>query len=461
MTSGPLWIATLLAPSLLALGLALTAISVARLRGVTLALAAFSVVNASLPVVVPELRALSFGGALGSPYPPLLRVDQLSVVLPALSAALWLFTVAVTPRMLLDGAGLRRAALATALTTFAFLTVNPLVLFVPWTLSVFALRAASTSKGRPTGHYAHAYLLTSAALFGVGAVLLTLPSLRGTRLETAGLVVIVLAALIRKGIFPFHAWVPALFEHGRLGPSILFCAPQLGTYAVAVLVVPRAPSELLRVVAIISLATAVYAAAMALVQRSARRACAYLFTSQSALVMAGLDCTSEEALTGALVLWLSSSLAFAGLARCVLVLEARRGPLDLSKHHGGYASKPLLAVSFLLLGLTCTGFPGTLGFVGEELLLGGAVADFPVLGFLVVASGALTGLAVLRMYFSLFCGTKGDAVHLELRPREAVGFGAVVGLLLLMGLAPGPLVHSRHAASAHLLALRRQIGADR
>ena len=39
---------------------------------------------------------------------------------------------------------------------------------------------------------------------------------------------------------------------------------------------------------------------------------------------------------------------------------------------------PLLAISFLCMGLACTGFPGTLGFVGQELLVNGAVDAFPL-----------------------------------------------------------------------------------
>ncbi|MCZ7686551.1 MAG: proton-conducting transporter membrane subunit [Sandaracinaceae bacterium] len=176
--------------------------------------------------------------------------------------------------------------------------------------------------------------------------------------------------------------------------------------------------------------------------------------SQSALVMAGLDCTSPEALAGSLVLWISSGVAFAGLARAVLVLEARRGRLDLSTHHGGYERMPLLATSFLLMGLACTGFPGTLGFIGEELLIGGAVAEFPFLGFFVVVAGALTGLAVLRMCFSLFCGRRDDGGHLELLRREAVVFGAIAVFLVGAGLAPGPLVAFQRGLGEELASQR-------
>jgi NADH-quinone oxidoreductase subunit M len=227
-----------------------------------------------------------------------------------------------------------------------------------------------------------------------------------------------------------------------------------------VLIVPRASPEMLRTIALLALGTAVYGAALALVQRSARRACGYLFMSQSALVMAGLDCTSVTALAGGLVVWLSAGLGFAGLARCVLVLEARRGRLDLASYHGGYDRMPGLAISFLAMGLACTGFPGTLGFIGQELLLDGAVDVFPVMGFAVVIASALTGLAVLRMYFSLFCGRSDVLAHPSLRlgsrPREAWTFVALVIAMLGLGLAPRPLVDSRLDASDEILRLRQE-----
>jgi NADH-quinone oxidoreductase subunit M len=180
--------------------------------------------------------------------------------------------------------------------------------------------------------------------------------------------------------------------------------------------------------------------------------------SQSALVMAGLDCTSVSALAGGLLVWLSAGLAFAGLARSVLVLEARRGRLDLTGYHGGYERMPVLGISFLALGLACTGFPGTLGFVGQELLVDGAVDAFPLMGFAVVVASALTGLAVLRMYFSLFCGRPDRMAHSSLRygltRREAWTFVALVITLIGLGLVPRPLVDSRFAAGDDILQRR-------
>ncbi len=464
----------LVVPPALVIGASVLRLDVERLRRLAVA-SAVVMLLASLAIAVSPgfhefaIRTSALSWAPGGEA--LIRIDTLSVALLPLAAGLWLLTVAVTPRAALDRAGLRRTAIATLITLASFLTESAVALLLLWAASVWTFLAALPGAAQQyQRRVVTAYLGFSTLLFGVGVALVIGPGVNSTAFETTGLWLIVIAALVRKGIVPFHAWVPEVFDHGRLGPAILFSAPQLGAYITVVLIVPRASPEMLRVVAMLALGTAVYGAALALVQTSARRACGYLFMSQSALVMAGLDCTSESALAGGLVVWLSAGLAFAGLARCVLVLEARRGRLDLTRYHGGYERMPVLAISFLAMGLACTGFPGTLGFVGQELLVNGAVEAFPVMGFAVVIASALTGLAVVRMYFSLFCGRPDPLAHsglpLGLRRREAWTFGALVVALVGFGLVPRPLVDSRFEASQQILRLREariafEVPADR
>src|SRR5262249_34059875 len=403
-----LWLAVVVALPALVIGASFLRVDVERLRRLAVG-SAIAMLLATLAIAVSirvrdfSIRTSALGWIPGGEA--IVRIDALSAIFLPFAAGLWLLTVAVTPRAALDRLGLRRTALATLITLASFLTESAVVLLLLSMASVWTfLSALDDPAHRYQRRVVAVYLGISTLLFGSGVALLILPEVRNTAIETVGLWLIVIAALVRKGIVPFHAWVPEVFDHGRLGPAILFSAPQVGAYMTVVLIVPRATPEMLRVIAILALGTAVYGAALALVQASARRACGYLFVSQSALVMAGLDCTSATALAGGLLVWLSAGLAFAGLARCVLVLEARRGRLDLTTYHGGYERMPVLAISFLMMGLACTGFPGTLGFVGQELLVDGAVDVFPVMGFGVVIASALTGLAVVRMYFSLFCG---------------------------------------------------------
>jgi NADH-quinone oxidoreductase subunit M len=458
-----LWLAGLVALPSLVIGASFLRVEVERLRRLAVTSAAAMLLLALVIAVSPRLHAFSIRSSVLSWVPggeAVIRINTLSDVLLPFAAGLWLLTVAVTPRAALDRAGLRRTALATLTTLGSFLTESAVVLLL---LSVASVWTFLSALGDPAHQYQRrivtVYMGFSTLLFAGGVALLVGPGLGNTTMEMTGMWLIVIAALVRKGIVPFHAWVPEVFDHGRLGPAILFSAPQVGAYMTVVLIVPRASADMLRMIAILALGTAVYGAALALVQTSARRACGYLFMSQSALVMAGLDCTSVTALAGGLLVWLSAGLAFAGLARCVLVLEARRGRLDLTTYHGGYERMPLLAISFLSMGLACTGFPGTLGFVGQELLVDGAVEAFPVMGFAVVIASALTGLAVLRMYFSLFCGRSDPLAHSGLRfglaRREAWTFVALVVVLVGFGVVPRPLVDSRLAAGDDILRTRQ------
>lgn len=451
MSVALVWLLTLSVPALAVVALGRLGLALERLRAVSAACAATCMLTCAAALAVPSLGHLHVSWPFVAPAllgPSLFRVSGFSSLLLPLPSALWLVSVAVTPRSRLDAGGLMRTAGATLSATLAFLTESPLLLVGFWTISNLLLLGALSAEHRRARGVARAYLWTGNVLLAVGVGLAF--GVSGA-LRDVGLWLVVAAILVRKGILPFHAWIPEVFDSGRMGPIIRFSAPQLGAYVAVVLVAPHATAGMLRTMAVLSLLTAVYGAALALVQRDARRACGYLFVSQSALVLAGLDSASSQALAGSLVLWISSALAFTGLTRAVLALEVRRGRLDLTGYHGGYEQMRPLAVSFLVLGLACTGFPGTLGFIGEEMLTEGAVHEFPALGFFVVAAAALTGLAVLRMYFSLFCGVRGETLRQGLRRREAVAFGAVSALLVIGGLLPRPIIGSRLRASHAIL----------
>ncbi|GIW71855.1 MAG: hypothetical protein KatS3mg102_1397 [Planctomycetota bacterium] len=442
MSGNPAWLVALFGPALLAIVSAALDRDARRVRAMAVGCALVCSAAAMTATLLPALTGLAEQAGASA-----LRLDALSQILLPLPPLLWLITVAVTPQAQLDRAGLGRTAAAAGACMLGFLTEWPALLAACWLLSsaVF-LWGCSRGANPRTIRVLAVYHALGALLFGAGLVLCAIGEL-----AAAGRWLIVAAVLLRKGIVPFHAWIPEAFDAARIGPTVLFSAPQLGTYVAATLVLPHASAELLRVVALLALGTSVYGAALALVQVEARRALGYLFVSQSALVLAGLDCTSGEAVTGAVVLWLASALAFTGLARTVLCLEARRGRLRLTEHHGGFDQMPLLAASFLLFGLASSGFPGTLGFVVQELLVHGAVQSFPAMGFLTIAAASLTALAVLRMYFSLFCGRPGGWVALSLRRRESVVFAGIALVLVLAGMVPGPVVRPCVRASELLL----------
>lgn len=259
-------------------------------------------------------------------------------------------------------------------------------------------------------------------------------------------------ALIRSGICPLHCWMTDLFEKATLGTAWLFVTPMTGAYAVMRLVFPIAPSWALQSIAILSLATAVYAAGMALVQRDSRRFFCYLFLSHSSLVLVGLEMATPIGLAGALCVWLSVGISLLGFGLALRSVEARTGRLTLDNFHGLHEHTPFLAGMFLLTGLASIGFPGTIGFIGMELLAEGAVGVYPIVGLAVVFAAALNGVAVVKAYFHVFTGTRHRAtVSMGCRPAERITILVIVVLIIGGGLIPQPGVESRyHAARAVL-----------
>lgn len=385
-----------------------------------------------------------------------ISIDSLSAPLLPLTALLFLLTAIATLRT-----KVRRFSFAWSLFSLAIMLAT-LSCREPW--GIIGLLAAGTVprylelrvRNKPTRVYV-LHMALFVVLLVIGWAFVELEGRQHT--HTLWAVVPLLAAvLIRSGVIPFHCWITDLFEHSTFGSALLYVAPMTGVYAAVRLVLPIAPDWVLQSIGLVSLATAVYAAGMALVQREARRFFCYIFLSHSALVLVGLETVSEIGLTGALCLWLSVGLSLAGFGLVLRALEARHGRLSLAGYHGVYEHTPLLAVCFLLTGMASVGFPGTFGFLGTELLVDGAVQAFPYVGIAVVVAAALNGIAVVQAYFRLFTGTRHvSAVPLQIGIRERFVVLTLAALILGGGIFPQPAVESRNHAAISLLEQRRAL----
>ncbi|HVT26691.1 MAG TPA: proton-conducting transporter membrane subunit, partial [Lacipirellulaceae bacterium] len=126
----------------------------------------------------------------------------------------------------------------------------------------------------------------------------------------------------------------------------------------------------------------------------------------------------------------------------------RFGRLSLRQFSGLYDHSPALAVCFLLTGLGCVGFPGTLGFVGMELLVEGAMGASPAIAIAIVLTAAVNGIAVLRAYFLLFGGGRRiSTLSLAITTPERCAALTLAVLILGGGLFPQAGIVSRYRAA--------------
>jgi len=409
---------------------------------------AFCVLIAAWPWLLarqsePGLFTLGPGSAL-------LRVDAMSALPMVVFSALVLGVVIAAPRS--DGEASGHAGtlllLSGALLTYG--AGNSLVLFAGWTLTALPLLTGKwvPEHGAEVPRRLPAIMVgSSVVLLGFG--LLSMTVLRGG-VYAFGLVV--LAAIVRKGLFPFHGWVVTALAAGPLLPFGLLVNAHLGAFVIARVAIPTMPDlsrDALTLLSSLALISALYSAFAGLGERNPRRSLALLMISQSSFILAGLESRSTEGIAGALTFWLVVSVATMGLLIVYRALEKRCADLAEIEYAGLAASAPRMSVFFAICGLALVGLPGTLGFAAEDLLFQGALTGHPLLGVALPLATALNAYNVFRLFSSLFFGRRTTLVPVfpDALARERVVLSAVVLFLILGGIAPGLVISSRVASA--------------
>lgn len=404
----------------------------------------------TLLVVAGEITGESPNGASDWVFGGrLLAVDTLSAPLLPLVALLHLLTALATPRTKMARFSFAWMLAGESLRLAAFGCKQPRMLITLLIAGVALTYLELLRRGKPTRIY-----LLHMGMFGsalVGGWICIDPA-SPFQSATIASILLFTAVLVRSGTIPVHLWVIDLFEHASFGTALLSTTQVTGAYLAVRLVLPVAPDWVLRGISIVSLATACYAAGMAAVQTEARRFFAYLFLSHTSLILVGMELHTPISLTGALFQWLSAALSLSGLGLTLRALEARFGRLSLTRYLGLYHHSPALAVCFLLTGLASVGFPGTVGFVGTELLVDGAIGASPAIGVALVSAAAINGIAVVRAYFLLFTGSPHvSSISLAITLRERLAVLTLAALILGGGLVPQPGAVSRYDAAQTIL----------
>lgn len=385
-------------------------------------------------------------------------IDQVNAPLLPMAALLYLLTTFATLRTKIRRYSFGWALAGEALLLATFCCGEPWGVVLLASVGVLPPIVELRSRGKPTGVYVlHMSLFAGLLIAGWGLIQIQGPSI----VSTAGVLMLTAAILIRTGAAPVHCWVTDLFEHATFGTALLFVTPMVGAFCAVRLLLPVAPEWALEGVAVLSLVTAVYASGMALVQHETRRFFCYLFLSHSSLVLVGLETATPIGLTGALCVWLSVGLALTGFGLTLRAIEARMGRLSLRNYHGLYEHVPTLASFFLLTGLASVGFPGTIGFVGSELLIEGAVGIFPYVGAAVVLAAAFNGIAIVYAYFRLFTGARHYAtISLHSRLPEKIAVLILSALIVGGGLFPQLGVASRYEAAMAIARARKPVSSN-
>jgi NADH-quinone oxidoreductase subunit M len=268
-----------------------------------------------------------------------------------------------------------------------------------------------------------------------------------------------LAFAVKVPMFPVHTWLPDAHVEAPTGGSVILAAIMLKVGAYGFLrfsmpIVPDASNKLAGVMIALSLIAVVYIGLVALMQTDMKKLVAYSSISHMGFVTLGFFIFNAYGMEGALLQMISHGFISGALFLCIGVLYDRMHTRNIADYGGVAHRMPVFAAFFMLFAMANSGLPGTSGFVGEFMVILGAVKVNFWYAF-AAASTLIFGAAyTLWMYKRVIFGAVANthvAELTDLTRRETIIFAVLAFTVLGMGLYPLPFSEIMHASVNDLL----------
>jgi NADH-quinone oxidoreductase subunit M len=199
----------------------------------------------------------------------------------------------------------------------------------------------------------------------------------------------------------------------------------------------------------------VYIGLVALVQSDMKKLIAYSSISHMGFVTLGIFVFNAQGIEGAVVQMISHGFISGALFLCVGVLYDRVHSRQIADYGGVANRMPVFAALFMLFAMANSGLPGTSGFVGEFLVIMGAVKANFWYAFAAATTLIFGAAYTLWMYKRVIFGGVASSHVAQLQDinlREFLVLGLLAIAVLWMGLYPAPFADLLHTSVDDLIA---------
>ncbi len=267
------------------------------------------------------------------------------------------------------------------------------------------------------------------------------------------------AFAVKVPMWPVHTWLPGVHVEAPTGGSAVLAAImlKLGPYGFLRFSMPIAPDaarEYATLMIVLSLVAVIYVGLVAMVQQDMKKLVAYSSVAHMGFVTLGFFIFNPLGVSGGLVQMIAHGFVSGAMFLSIGVLYDRVHSREIASYGGVVNTMPKFAAFALLFAMANCGLPGTAGFVGEWMVILGAVkANFWV-GVL-AASALIFGAAyTLWMFKRVYLGpvANDDVRELtDINAREFLMLALLAVAVLYMGLYPEPFTQIMEDSVAGLL----------
>jgi NADH-quinone oxidoreductase subunit M len=204
----------------------------------------------------------------------------------------------------------------------------------------------------------------------------------------------------------------------------------------------------------LSLVAVVYVGLVAMVQEDMKKLVAYSSVAHMGFVTLGFFIFSDIGVSGALVQMISHGFVSGAMFLCIGVLYDRMHSRAIASYGGVVNTMPKFVAFAVLFAMANCGLPGTAGFVGEWMVILGAI-HFNFFVGVAAATALIFGAAytlwmVKRVYFGDIANDHVKELT-DINAREYLMLALLAIAVLAMGLYPKPFTDVMDASVTELL----------
>ena len=281
----------------------------------------------------------------------------------------------------------------------------------------------------------------------------------GMTAQTLVFLAFLFAFAVKVPMWPVHTWLPDAHVEAPTGGSVILAAIMLklggyGFLRFSLPVTPDASHSLAAMMITLSLIAVIYIGLVALVQADMKKLVAYSSIAHMGFVTLGFFMFSDMAVNGAIMQMISHSFVSGAMFLCIGVLYDRLHSREIADYGGVINVMPRFAALFMLFSLANAGLPATSGFIGEFMVILGAVKYNFWIGALAATALILGAAYSLWLVKRVVLGEiKNPHVTslTDLTGREFFMLGILAIAVLWMGVYPAPFTDAMQTSVNDLL----------